>query len=199
MLTFRAKVFIIVSVVIFVFLAVSVFLIYSAKKKEAAAPTGQGQTTTPAVMDSENFNPDAIGTKPLLQAPAGTPVAPLTTAEAWKNASRQMAKIFTERYGTFSTDNESANIRELESQVTPSFWRVISGKIKPSAGGEFYGVTTVVAASDFVDYSDTAAKISVTTQRTETKGTAVSGKNQKAEVSLVKSGSQWLVDGFEWK
>lgn len=197
MLTFRAKIFIVVSAVLLVFLSVSVFLLIMGKNKEAAAPVGQ--TETPGVLDKDNFDPNAIGTKPLIQAPAGTPVAPLTTAEVWKNAARQMAKIFTERYGTFSSDNESANIRELEPLVTPNFWRALSGKIKPAASGEFYGVTTVAAASDFIEYGETEAKISVTTQRTETKGAVVSEKNQKAEVTLIKSGEQWLVSGFEWK
>ena len=70
------------------------------------------------------------------------------------------------------------------------------------SSGEFYGISTVVANVNIVDFSEgaTGATIEVSSRRTETKG---SGDpvifSQTARLQLNKDGEAWKVDSFTWK
>lgn len=196
MTTLRSRIFIIASVVLLVILAISIFLVVLSKKK-AAAP---GTTTTPSnVIDQTNFNGQINASEPV-QLPSDATVKPLSTEEQMKNAARQMAKIFTERYNTYSSDSDFSNIREVETLVTSNLWNIISKKMTAGqTGGEFIGMTTKVATAELIDWQIDRATVTISARRTETKGVVVSEKNQQAIVQLVKSNGNWLVDNFEWK
>lgn len=195
MITLRSRIFIMASVVLLIILAISVFLVVASRKK-AAAPAGGEPAAAPTAIDEQNF-PAQITTEPTV-VPAGTPVKPPTSEEVMKNTAKQMARIFIERYGTYSTDNNGDNIREVETLVTKALWGDISQRIGVKPVGEFIGVTTRVAAVDIAEYSADAAKISLNTQRTTTKGTQTETKTARADVWLIKSGDNWLVSKFEW-
>jgi hypothetical protein len=194
MITLRSRIFIMASVVLLIILAISVFLVVAGKKKAAAPP--EGTPTTSAAIDEQNF-PAQITTEPTA-VPAGTPVKPPTSEEVMKNTAKQMAKIFIERYGTYSTDNNGDNIREVETLVTKALWADISPRIGVKPVGEFMGVTTKVVAVDVVEFSAGAAKVELNTQRTTTKGNLTETTTARADVWLIRSGENWLVTKFEW-
>jgi hypothetical protein len=193
-MSLRARIFIIISVVVLIILGISLFLLIGARKKaasEAAGNAGGTATTTETVLP-----PAPTGT----EIPSGLPVKKQTTVEVEQAGVIQLARVFTERYGTYSTQNDSQNIKEVESLCTQALWSKISARIGATAGSQnFVGVTTRVITTDMTGWNGNAATIELRTMRTEERSGEVVNKYQNAEVKLVKSGENWLVDQFVWK
>lgn len=195
MTTLRSRIFIMISVVVLLILGISVGLTVFFKKK--APVVEQTATTTPTnTIDTQNF-PAQI-TTPATKVPEGLPVKQATTEEVQKNVAKQMARIFIERYATFSSDNNGDNIREVESIVTKELWAEISKRLNVASTGIFSGATTKVFAVDVTEFASGQAKVAMMTQRTITKGAATEQKNENVNVWLVKAGDSWLVNKFEW-
>ena len=126
-------------------------------------------------------------------------IAPVvSTVEAQKNAAKQTARIFIERYGSYSTDNNQQNIKEIKDLVTVSLWQELSKRIGTKSSGDFLGVTTKVIAVRMDSWDTTAAKFSLSTMRKETKNNKHSNVQQDATVSVEKSNGNWVVSKFEW-
>ncbi|MCX6781646.1 MAG: hypothetical protein NTW66_00775 [Candidatus Magasanikbacteria bacterium] len=196
MTTLRSRLFIFISLIVLIILGISVGIIVFVRQKAAPPveqPPAEDQT---GQIDSTNF-PVQI-TPPPVVVPTGIPVKPLTTEEALKNGAKQMAKIFTERYGTYSSDSDFANIREVETLVTMSYWSELEKKIGTGKPAVFLGVTTNAVASDVVEYASGKAMVEVSAQRITTKGSSTTQTNEKAKVWLVETKGIWLVDKFEW-
>lgn len=161
-------------------------------------------TTTPVArvtnaVDTSNFDASKLPS-PAPIAPA--PVAPLVTpVEVEKKGVEGYARIFAQIYGTYSSDNNFQNIKDIQSVVTPSLWSKIKpvGTSKPTAS--FTSVTTQVLMSNLVAWTGTAATVSLEAQRTENRDGKTTTFNQKATVTLVKDASKntWLVDTFVWQ
>lgn len=198
MTTLRSRIFIITSVVVLLILAISVFLVAISKKKDTA-PEIQGPATTTNMIDQTNF-PAQISTPAATTVPSGVTVKPPTSEEVMKNAALQTAKIFVERYGSYSTDNNYQNIIEVEALVSRDLWSELSKKMSEgqAASAEFYGVSTKAVASLIADWQTTKATVEISTIRTENKNGAITTSNQRARVWVEKSGDNWVVDKFEW-
>jgi len=200
MLSLRARIFIIVSLVVLVILGISVFLVIKSKKNAADG----GVTTIPGnnnVIDSTNFNYNPNIQTPIVggQIPQGATVKPATSLEVEQNAVLQLAKIFIERYNSYSTDSNYQNIVEVQELVTDDLWKSLSAKIGKTPTGAFVGVTTKVFSSEISDWSAKAATISMSAAINEEKGGNMSDRQAKVSVSLVKNGNDWLVDKFQWE
>ena len=194
-MSLRARIFLIITVVVLIVLGVSLFLLIGARKKAASEAMGNaagtGATTTETVLP-----PAPTGT----EIPSGLPVKKQTTVEVEQAGVTQLARVFTERYGTYSTQNDSQNIKEVESLCTRALWSKISARIGASADNQnFVGVTTRVITTDLVSWNGSTATIELRTMRTEEKSGNVTNKYQNAEAKLIKSGENWLVDQFVWK
>ena len=190
-MTLRTRIFIIVSLIILFILGVSLFLIYYSKKNSAPVEPGTAQTQTPglpAPADTQQQTPTT-----------GAVVPKQSSEEAIKNAAKQAAKIFIERYGSYSTDNNYENIREVQILVTDSLWTKLSALIGKPTDGKFVGVTTQVRVSSFEDYNGTNATVKLQTVRSETKNGVVTNTQKDALVSLVWQNNAWLVSKFEWR
>ncbi|TAN33531.1 hypothetical protein EPN28_01825 [Patescibacteria group bacterium] len=195
----RARIFIFVGAIVIIIIGVSVFLTYAGKKKSETAPPAEENKT-------ENVLPAAYtdGTPAGVQNPLAT-TTPLvvkkpTSLEAQKNGVRQIAKIFVERYGTYSTDNNYDNIRELENLVTDVLWQKISAPLKNTKPAvEFLGVTTKVIASSLSDWDGASAGVALQATRVEEKAGATSSKQVSYKVNLLKIGNEWLVGAVSWQ
>ena len=200
MLSLRARIFIVVSLVVLVVLGISVFLVVKSKKNAA----GGGATTTPDntnVIDSTNFNYNPNIQTPVVggQIPEGATVKPATSLEIEQNAVRQLAKIFIERYSSYSTDSNYQNIVEVQGLVTDDLWKSLSAKIGKTPAGSFVGVTTKVFSSEIVDWSVKTATVSMSAAIIEEKNGNTSDRQAEVSVNLVKNGNNWLVDKFQWE
>lgn len=196
MMTLRARIFAIASVAVLIILAVGIVMIMVSKKK---SPAGDGATQPSATTADQTDLPAAITAPPPTQVPNGVSVKPLSSEDVLKNAAKQTARIFIERYGTYSSDNSGENIRACESLVTKELWAEISKRIGvKSANGEFTGATTKVIAVDLTEYNASRAKVEFGVIRTVSKGDNTTEQPAHANTWLVKSGDGWLVEKFEW-
>lgn len=196
MTTLRSRIFIIISLIVLIILAISIALVVMSKKKQAAAVVDTTPTTTAAQIDSTNFS--AQITTPATVVPAGTAVKQPTTEETMKNAAKQLARIFVERYGSYSSDAAGDNIRSIEPLVTKDLWAVLSQRLNVKYNGDFIGVTTKVIAVNVTEFSSTKAIVEMNSQRSTTKGTTTTDSTQASTVKLIKSGDNWLVDDIKW-
>src|SRR3989338_2892056 len=121
-MTLRSRIFVVLSFVVFVILAVSILIMALSKKPSEGQPSGGESNRVLNFFSRRNQeNASQIGV-----VPSSTAARPRTRApsaeEVAENAVKQLAKIFIERYGTYSTDNNFDNIREVESLATEDLW-----------------------------------------------------------------------------
>jgi hypothetical protein len=194
-MSLRARIFIIISIVMLLVLGVSIFLVVRNNKKSAEPQTGAPTDNTSVIGNGQPGGQAVTGT----QVPAGLPAKTATPLEAEKNGVVQLAKVFVERYGTYSTDNNFQNIKEVETFVTLSLWSKISAPISAkSINQSFVGVTTKVISMDLASWFGIRATVELKTTRTEEKNGVLSTRQQNATVDMVKTNAVWLVDKLVW-
>lgn len=116
---------------------------------------------------------------------------------------RVVAMDFSERYGSYSSQGDYQNLRDLLPQMTVRMQRATEALITstPLDTSSYSGFTTRALRADVVESDETNMTFSVETQRTETSTAYPEGRTfyQTAELTLVKSDLKWLVDSFTWK
>jgi len=198
----RTRIFILVSVIVLLILGITIILVRRNQNKNNGDKTPTttintlNDTSSFDVIDANNFDPSKIsGGNP------STPSVPnktFTQGEATQNSVKQLAKIFAERYGSYSTDNNGQNVKEVKELVTPELWE----KIKPNTGVKavsFVGVSTQAIAVEINKWSESEALMKVKTIRTQEKNGKSSTLQQVGAVTLVKQGTNWLVSNFVWE
>jgi hypothetical protein len=183
----RSKVLIGITAVVLIVMVVVLYLLWKGKRGEPTQPaevivSSQGAASTPGGE-----------TVPL----STITYTPFATAEA-------TARSFAERWGSFSTESDYQNVQDLYSVMTPTMrtWadKYVSDQRAKPASSEFFGVTTRAMKAEIIENKNNAVRIQVTTQRIETKSNAPSKSYyQTMELSLVKNGDGYLVDGAWWR
>ncbi len=119
---------------------------------------------------------------------------------------KTLAKNFTERYGTWSTDNKDENFKSAEIYATIRMKQRIEDFILDNEKLsddylDFYGVTTKALNVKILTFNNTDASLNVSVQQIETLGENldenISYKNLSLE--LIKYNDDWLVDYAEWE
>lgn len=187
----RRKKQLLIAVAILVVLAVLLFGVWWFWNRTAApsvptppAPTGE-PTTLPPTTDT-----------PLPATPS------LSTGD--QNAVR-LARLFAERFGTFTSQSDFEGVRELAPLATASFatWiesQYVSDLRTKYPAGTYAGQTTTAMGTTVRSSSETAAEIEVRTQReATTEQSAPVVTNPVLVVSLVKQGDAWFVDAAKWE
>ncbi len=144
---------------------------------------------------------------PSASAPATAPVAPAASAPAAappaSAAVQVVGKLFAERYGSYSTEADYANLTDVLPLMTDAFaarTRLVIQSSKPASS--YYGVTTraVSTTMDALDDKAGTAKITISTQRQETVGTGTpTVKYQNLVLTMLKVGGDWKVDSATWQ
>jgi len=114
------------------------------------------------------------------------------------------AKLFVERYGSYSNEANFQNVRDVIPVMSQAFAAAtLADLANKKASTGFYGVTTNVITADVVsqDESKGTAVIDLSTQRVEENGSAQNKttKYQKIQLTLVKESGVWLVDSAKWQ
>lgn len=190
-MSLRTRIFIIISIAILLILGVSILLVVLGKKK-----SGETIETPPQIIDQANietYQPAQPG------IPDGLPVKEPTPLEVEQNWAKQTAEIFVERYGSYSTDNNYQNIKDVQSLVTSEFWTKLSAKMAAPVPKEFYGVTVKVITNSLTDWKDNSATMEMRAIRTELKNGQTINSYKNASVSMVKQDEKWLVNSLVWK
>jgi len=123
-----------------------------------------------------------------------TPTPNQASAEA-------VARIFSERFTSFSYQSDFANIKDVYPLMTDSF-RVEQELYVASTpvSDEYYGVSSDLISLDTTMNSNTSAVMDAYLQRVESKRstTNTSTKYETLRLNLVFENGSWLVDGANW-
>lgn len=197
MISLRTRLFIIISLVVLFLLAISIFLVMRGKNKTSV----EGENL-PTTVDSTNFvapiaAPDVIN--PESVAP-GVTVKKATTLEAEQNGVIQLARIFTERFNTYSSDNGYNNIRDVEALVSTDLWKTISAPLsrsyKPST--VFVGSIARVISAELVDWQASQASVKFGLNVSEDRAGTITTRQRELVVELIKTDASWLVNKYTW-
>lgn len=114
------------------------------------------------------------------------------------------AKGFTERYGSFSTEAQYANLRDVMPMMTAAFAAETQRTIANApAATEYYGVTTraVSVTVSLLDETAGTATVTIGTQRQETKGSARTSTVRYQDLILTyqRVGTDWKVSSATWR
>jgi len=193
MFTLRQKIFIISGIVVAVLLIIVLSLIYI-KPKTSNNNTTENTTTTIDQNVIDTNNPNVIfnsNNNQTITKPDGTPEELFV---------KQMARIFVERFFTYSNQNNNVNIEELKNSVTASMLVWMHSQA-PEASVDYSGVTTHVISASLDDFSKDigTAKVMIGAEQLISKdingNTQQTKEQKKLEVDFELVGSDWKVSG----
>lgn len=181
--------------VLLILLLLGFFMWWRMQKTEEVATTA---TTTSHISGSNSTTSTSSST-------GSSTTETTTTAVVKETSPNTVARTFVERIGSYSSEADAANIEDILPMATASFQKQLEQLAKESRAaedGSYYGVSTVVlTAPKTVSSTATQIVLSMTTQREETidEPGNTSVRYQDITITLVKSGTTWLVDGYTWK
>ncbi len=108
------------------------------------------------------------------------------------------ARFFIERYGSFSSQADWQNLKDLEPFVTDSMYQGFENVMNRAQTGEkYYSLSTKVLSAKINDFADGEAWVLANTQKQENNNGQESVFYQEIEVKLISVGDDWLVDDVE--
>lgn len=188
MITLRQRIFITISVVVGL-LIVFLLLYYFVFKTESrprqildsflgvSSPTSD-ETGSTSGQDAENIIPVFGEYSPEVYA-------------------KQLARIFVERFATFSNQNNNQHIEDVWEMSTPLMQKWLeTQKLSPAL--IYQGQTTRVIASRTLSFTNNEVVVLVETQQELEQNNEKQVVQRSGRVELVKVGEDWKVDGFYW-
>jgi len=184
----RKRLFIIIGLVSFVIIAIVLVILFLTKDKvdntESVVETpqenidnttnngNQNNTNTPTVKELPPQNPEEVSAK-------------------------QVARIFVERFETYSNQNDNSHIDDVLFLVTDSMVSWVKEQSLQQSS-DYQGVTTQVLASNVSDLTSNSATVNIEAWQTVENSEGTVSLQKSGEVNLVKVGAEWKVDGFYW-
>ena len=158
-------------------------------------------TTTPTAAPT--ILPSATGPQsaptPSSTAPATPPAVTETPAQILSRNATRFAMQFAERYGSYSTETNFQNLKDLLPVMTAALQTKTQTTIAAGVPtGGFVGVTTRSITAKITSESTAATAITVTTQRSENKAGVTRVYTQDLELKLVKVADSWQADEATW-
>ncbi len=150
-------------------------------------------TTSSITTSTDRATSTGSSTTDVVEAPVVKETSPST-----------VARTFVERLGSYSTEADAENIEDILPMATASFQNELQAlvrKARETSDGAYYGISTIlITAPKTVSSTATQTVLSMTTQREETIDTPGNTTviYQSITVTLVKSGTTWLVDDYSW-
>ncbi len=118
---------------------------------------------------------------------------------------QQLAKSFTERYGSFSNQNDYENLLDLKIYMTNKMQKEVDEFIEANKAEEgeeqaYYGITTKVLTLNKLSLEDDKGEYNVSCQRKEAKGLEGGSRTytESAKIEFKKVDGQWKVHSFTW-
>ncbi len=191
MLSLRKRIFLLIGSVVLVVVLILLWVFFRGK-----VPTTPPTEIIPGTPDEVEIDPittvdyrrpDTIPTQPVLN--------PANPDETY---AKQSARIFVERFWSYSNQNDNQHINDALALSVDAMHTWIVSQAKEQSL-QYSGVTTEVLSSRILSYSTLAATVEIGARQT-TRGSDGTGgeetKNIIAKVDLVKTGEQWLVSGL---
>lgn len=158
-----------------------------------------------SVSDSESPAPTVVEEK--IEEKTVTIEPPKVTEEEIAAIEvKNLALMFTERFGTFSNTNDFSDLDDLQPMMTKSFASWVNSSYKKKLQSEYnhntsyINVTTEALAVNFEKQTSSLAEVMVTTRRVKE---VVGGDSQtffqKLKLEFIKQNNQWLVNSAYWQ
>jgi hypothetical protein len=198
MLSLRARIFIIISLLVLVVLGITIFLLV--RSKNAPTSSDSAVTTDSATQTGLNLVPASL--VPVANISNNIKVTPLTSLETQQKGVQQIARIFLERYNSYSAESRYQNVLDVQTLVTKSFWAQLSAQLSPGAANgtipAFSSVVTKAYTTKLDAWSEKTTLVELQVKITEEKNGSITNRDAGAKVTLVNENGNWLVDKFEW-
>jgi len=197
MLSLRARIFIIISLLVLLVLGISIFLLVRSKKTASTNNTAADNTSNQSAAALP-----AAAPVPVANISESLTVNPVSSLEAQQNAVLQISKIFLERYNSYSAESNYQNVLDVQDLVTKELWSQLSLKLSLTAQNgsipPFSSVITKAYSSKLNSWSDKEATVELQVKITEEKNNSINTRDAGATVSLNNVNGNWLVAKFEW-
>lgn len=184
----RKKIFVIIGMSILVIVIAGLLYWYFSNKPKTTSTTMSGTTkdgVTANVVMPADFGPDGVMLPEIKRTPD----------EVY---AKQVARIFTENFGSYSNQNGNSNIDNVLPMSTDVMRKWLLVQKKP-VSGDYAGQTTLVVASRIDKIDASSASVIVDTQQTITNSTGESVTQRSGRVDLLLQDNDWKVDGFYWE
>lgn len=188
-----------IAVVLVIIIAGVVYLMVS-RGGEVETNTNSAVTNTNTIT---NTNTVVTNTNTETTTPVDVPTEEPQEVDE-EDVILRLARVFTERYGTFSNRNNFENITNLEPFMTTAMQleqaEYIDANQSDEVPEEYYGITTTVVSTNMDEITESTATVTVQTQRVETTGSEDPVKSTQAMmITFEKVGENWKVSGASWK
>ena len=191
MMDFRKRFFVITSVVVALLLVLLLlFLVLS--RREPATETTEIVPSAPVSVTDTTVPTETPN------APATQPVTPTPVAEPGELYVKQLARLFVERSGSYSNQNNNQHLDEVAQFATPRVMTWMRSQA-PTNGGVFQGHTTTVVVVKTREYATDRAVVEVGAQEAIETGGTEEVKYKIGRVEFVNVGGVWKVDGVFWE
>ncbi len=171
-------------------------IVFPKKGKEEPASVAQAEKEkeVPVIL------PSAPKTPPL------DTLSPEERAKAQAQAASELevtrtARMFVERYGSYSNQGNYENVSDLYSLMTANMRKAADAFVQAQKTehppGVYFGVTTKAVSANISSLAGNEAIIVVGTQRQE-QGASPRVVYQSAAVVLTKTGFLWKVEDIDW-
>ncbi len=203
MISLRARIFVVISLIVLVVLSISIFLFVRAKKQAVLKDQPVDTDSVPAETSDNNSSSTAPAPVPATDNTSNLKVNPASSLDIQQNAAKQIAKIFLERFNSFSSESQYQNVRDIQTLVSKSYWSQLSAKmpatkVEQNITSPFSSTITKVYSTKIVEWSDQLATVDLQAKIMEEKNGVIKNLDKQAKVDLTSDGKNWLVDKFEW-
>ncbi len=131
-------------------------------------------------------------------------VVPSLDYSLYPQSAQTIARVFAERFGSFSNKADYENVDSVMSIATSALqaklFEVVEG-VSNDANDSYYGISTHVLSVNLMSGDEVSEVYEVLTQREESidspSNTTI--RYQTMTLTLVKEGESWLVDNFVWE
>lgn len=202
MITLRQRIFILIGLGVGLLAAILLVYFFVFREKPASPPAAGGESTG-TVEDGVAPPRTGAGTvAPSSQATdtprrGGAPPTPKTTPT--ERYVRDRARIFVERFGSYSNQNDNTHLDDAASLATPRMREWIMNQRITESSGEYQGVITKVLASRIGTLSDNSATVFFDVQEERERSGQSSIAYRSGEVRLSKEDGEWWIEGLYWK
>ena len=176
---------IIIAIIIIVIMIIALFFMWPEKD----------ETVVPAVVNTNTADILPSDGEETADQP---PVTVVTEKDRDQTELKNRVKFFVAMLGSYSSDAQFQNIIDLKPMMTNSMRAWADGLVARNLSNlenQNEQITTQVFKTEVLSYTGSWARVKAFTRREEEEKIY----NQEAEVELVKTGGEWLINSVEWK
>ncbi len=197
MLTLRQRVFVAISIIMAVVLAIVLLFLYRKSQVPTEIEYDGGdqplQASEEVVSETEFEVSGGISV-----------ISPKQAIEPGALYAQNLARVFVERFATYSNQNKNQHIEDVKPLATDRMISWIDTQ-KIEQNTKYSGVTTDVMSIEIQEQSEEKTIVKINAQqvvRSQVDGQVGLSEEiiqKKARVELIKQAGEWKVDGFFWE